>query len=226
MRTCPECKVLVGGPGGRCPLCGAPLSASDGSGNEAPMYPVFVTGEKRRSSFPFLAKIFAFISLLAVCSCTLINLLVNGRMTWSLFVVGAIATAWLTVGLHLLARFNLNYQLLIDLVAVSLFLVLIDRLTGWTRWSVDYVIPILYIGVMITTVVLALVFRVFWREYILSLVAVCVLGLAPLVIFLTGSSPIRFLCLGAALMAAALLIGILFFAGGKFFSEWKRRMNI
>ena len=103
---------------------------------------------------------------------------------------------------------------------------LIDRLTGWTRWSVDYVIPILYIGVMITTVVLALVFRVFWREYILSLVAVCVLGLAPLVIFLTGSSPIRFLCLGAALMAAALLIGILFFAGGKFFSEWKRRMNI
>ena len=190
------------------------------------MYPVFVTGEKRRSSFPFLAKIFAFISLLAVCSCTLINLLVNGRMTWSLFVVGAIATAWLTVGLHLLARFNLNYQLLIDLVAVSLFLVLIDRLTGWTRWSVDYVIPILYIGVMITTVVLALVFRVFWREYILSLVAVCVLGLAPLVIFLTGSSPIRFLCLGAALMAAALLIGILFFAGGKFFSEWKRRMNI
>ena len=33
-------------------------------------------------------------------------------------------------------------------------------------------------------------------------------------------------CLAAALLAGALLIGILFFAGSKFFSEWKRRMNL
>ena len=30
----------------------------------------------------------------------------------------------------------------------------------------------------------------------------------------------------AALLAGVLMIGILFFAGGKFFSEWKRKMNI
>ena len=226
MRTCPECKILVGGSDTRCPLCGAPLTgADDGTGAES-MYPKFDPAAKRRDSFPFLAKIFAFISILGVSICVLINLLVSGRMTWALFVVGGVAAVWLTVGLHLMARINLNFQLLIDLCAVSLYLVLIDRLTGWHRWSIDYVIPILYIGIMITTVILAIVFRVFWREYILSLFAVCVLGLGPLLIFLNGSSPIRYLCLAAALLAGALLVGILFFAGGKFSSEWKRRMNI
>ncbi len=226
MRTCPECKVLVSGPDIRCPLCGAALTGTVDGSDAEPIYPEFGQAAKRHESFPFLAKIFAFISILGVSICVLINLLVSGRMTWSLYVAGGIAAAWLTVGLHLMARINLNFQLLIDLCAVSLYLVLIDHLTGWHRWSIDYVVPILYIGIMITTVILAIVFRVFWREYILSLVAACVLGLGPLLIFLNGSSPIRYLCLAAALLAAALMIGILFFAGGKFSSEWRRRMNI
>ncbi len=226
MRTCPECKVLVGGSGTRCPLCGGVLTGADDGTAAEPMYPEFGSAVKRRDPFPFLAKLSAFLSIIGVSVCVLINLLVSGRMSWSLYIVGGVIAAWLTVGLHLLARINLNFQLLIDLCAVSLYMVLIDRLTGWHRWSIDYVIPILYIGIMITTVVLALVFRVFWREYILSLVAVCVLGTGPLLIFLNGSSPIRYLCLAAALLAGALMIGLLFFAGGKLSSEWRRKMNI
>lgn len=226
MRTCPECKITVGDPVRNCPLCGAALTESGTEKTEGPLYPVFTGSKAPRSSFPFLAKLFAFVSLIAGISCVLIDLLITHRLTWSLYVLGGIAAAWLTVGMHLLSNINLNYLLLNDLVAVSLYLILIDHLSGWNRWSVDYVIPLLYIAVMITTIVLALVFRVYWREYMLSLVAVCVLGIGPLLIFLSSNSPIRFLCLGAALLAAALLIGLLFFASGKLFSEWRRRMNL
>lgn len=226
MRICHDCGVAIGGPSDHCPLCGAKLSIEGTDIPEERLYPDFSLPKKARSSFPFLAKLFAFLSLISILICTLVNLLVSHQLTWSLFVTGGIITAWLTVGLHLLGHINLNYQLLIDLCAVSLYLILVDRLTGWAGWSMDYVIPILYIGVMITTVILALVFRVYWREYILSLVAVCVLGLGPLLIFFNSRSPIRYLCLAAALLAAALLIGVIFFAGGKLFSEWRRRMNL
>ncbi len=226
MRICPECKITVTDPVKHCPLCGADLSVSGADDKTEMSYPAFTGSAAPRSSFPFLAKLFAFLSLIAVFSCVLIDLLTAHRLSWSLYVVGGIAAAWGTVGAHLLTRINLNYLLLNDLVVISLYLILIDHLSGWNRWSVDYVIPLLYIAVMITTIVLALVFRVYWREYMLSLVAVCALGIGPLLIFLNSSSPIRFLCLGAALLAAALLIGLLFFASGKLFSEWRRRMNI
>lgn len=226
MKICPECKVLIGDPADTCPLCGSALAPSKDRELEERLYPDFSQTGKKRSSFPFLARLFAFLSLIAVCVCTLVNVLVSGQLSWSLYVSCGILTAWMTVGVHLLSRINLNYMLLNDLCAVSLYLIIIDRLTGWHSWSIDYVIPILYIGIMITTVILAIVFRIYWREYILSLVAVCVFGVGPLLIFFNSRSPIRFLCLAAALLAAALLTGILFFAGGKLFSEWKRRMNL
>lgn len=225
MKICPECKIEIGGTEYYCPLCGSELTLSDDKGGEESIYPDFSLPVNPPNRFPFLAKLFAFLSLIAVLVCGLIDLLINHQLTWSLFVIGGIAAAWVSLGTHLLTNINLNYKLLLDLCALSLYLILIDHLTGWHQWSIDYVIPILYIGVMITTIVLALVFREFWREYILSLVAICVLGLGPLLIFFTSKSPMRYLCLAAALLAAALLIGLIYFAGGKVFSEWKRRMN-
>ncbi len=226
MRICPECKITVGDRESRCPLCGAELKLSGEARTEENLYPEFIGTAKHRSSFPFLVKLFAFITLIAAGPCVLINLLTAHRVSWSLYVVGGLTLCWVTVGVHLLTHVNLNYQLLNDLVGVSLYLILIDRLSGWGRWSIDYVIPILYIGIMITTVVLAIVFRMYWREYMLSLVVVCVLGIGPLLIFLNSRSPIRYLCLAAAMLAGVLLIGLLFFASGKLFSEWRRRMNI
>ena len=226
MRRCPECKIEVGDPVTRCPLCGAELEVTGNEQEGELLYPVFSAHDKPRSSFPFLARLFAFLSLIAAGTCTLVDLLISHHLTWSLYVTGGIVMLWATVGLHLLSKINLNYMLLNDVCALSLYLILVDHLSGWGRWSIDYVIPCLYIGIMITSVVLALIFKLYWREYILSLVVVCILGIGPLLIFFNSRSPIRFLCLAAALLAAALAVGLLFFAGGKLFSEWRRRMNI
>ncbi len=226
MKTCPECHVLVSGTGQNCPLCGAKLQPSDKTGIEDSLYPDFSPTKKQRSRFPFLAKLFAFLSVITILICGMVNLIVDHHFSWSLYVIGAIVCLWTSVGFHLLTNVNLNYKLLMDLLSLSAYLILVDKLSGWTRWSINYVIPILYIGVMITVIILALVFRKFWREYILSLVAICVMGVGPLLIFFYSDSPLRYLCLAAALMAAVLMIGLLYFAGGKVFSEWKRRMNI
>ena len=77
MRRCPECKIEVGDPVSRCPLCGAELESSGTEQTEVPLYPVFSAYDQPRSAFPLLAKIFAFISLIAAGTCTLINLLTS-----------------------------------------------------------------------------------------------------------------------------------------------------
>ncbi|MBR6090443.1 MAG: hypothetical protein IKP86_10945 [Anaerolineaceae bacterium] len=226
MKICPECHVRIDGPDSRCPLCGTVLTPSEDRSAEEQMYPDFEQPLKQPARFPFLAKLFAFISLAVIIICGVLDLILNKRFTWSLYVIGGVAASWCTVGMHLLTDINLNYKLTIDLCVLSLYLVLIDYLSGWKGWSTDYVIPSLYIGIMITVIILALVFQEFWREYILSLVVICVLGIGPLLIFITSNSPIRFLCLAAAFMAGLLLLALLFFAGGKLFSEWRRRMNL
>ena len=226
MKTCPECKIRIEGPDLCCPLCGTKLHVDGNENEKEGIYPDFSKPLKQRSKFPLLAKIFAFISFAAIFSCSLIDLLISHQLTWSLYVSGGIAALWASVGVHLLTKINLNYKILLDFCALSGYLLLIDYLSGWNRWSIDYVIPVLYIAVMIAVCVLAMVFREYWREYILSLVAVSALGIIPLLIFCSSKSPMRYLCLGAVVLAALLLLGLLYFYSGKLFSEWKRRMNI
>ena len=226
MKTCPECHVKVGGPLQLCPLCGAKLQPCEPRETDELIYPDFSQPVKHPDRFPFLAKLFAFVSGIVILVCGSINLLLNHQLTWSLYVIGAVICGWTSVGVHLLSDINLNNKLLADLLSLSAYLILVDKLTGWTRWSVHYVIPILYIGVMLTVIILALIFREFWREYILSLVTVCVMGIGPLLIFFSNDSPIRYLCLAAVMMAGILLLGLLYFTGDKLFSEWRRRMNL
>ena len=226
MKSCPECHVLVADPQDHCPLCNAKLLPLEGSEKEEYLYPDFSQPAKQRSRFPFLAKLFAFLSAICILICGIINLAVDHQLTWSLYVIGAIVCLWTSVGFHFLSDTNLNNKLLADLLSLSVYLILVDKLTGWNRWSINYVIPILYIGIMITVIIMAIVFREFWREYILSLVTVCVMGIGPLLIFFSNDSPIRYLCLAAALMAGVLMLGLLYFASGKVFSEWRRRMNL
>lgn len=225
MGYCPECKVHIFGTGISCPLCGSKLEPDSGPEDYCP-YPEVSARSKPKEPFPMAARILAFVSLAAMIICTVLDLLISHKLTWSLYVTAGILTGWITIALPIIRNINLNYMLLLDLCAISALLVLVDAKTGWNRWSVTIVLPCFYIAIAITTVVLALVFHDYWREYILSLIAVSALGIFPLLTLLTGLATVPGFCLAAVFFALLLLAAVFFFGNRKLFSEWKRRMNI
>ena len=77
MKICPECKIEIGGTEYYCPLCGSELTLSDDKGGEESLYPDFSLPVNPPNRFPFLAKLFAFLSLIAVLVCGLIDLLIK-----------------------------------------------------------------------------------------------------------------------------------------------------
>lgn len=226
MGYCPECQVTIGDAEDHCPLCGGELENSETKSAAFRLYPDFTIHGKRKERFPLAAKIVAFASMIVIIVCMIIDLLVTHRLSWSLYVAAGILTAWITIALPILRNINVNYMLLLDLCSISALLVLVDATTGWKRWSVTIVLPCFYIGIAIATVVLALVFHDYWREYILSLVAVSALGLVPLFTLIFGLATVPGFCLAAVFFSLILLAAVFFFANGKLFSEWKRRMNI
>ena len=226
MRYCPECKVSVGEPAVYCPLCGAKLDDQTEGKTAEKLYPDFSKPDHKKMGLPFAAKLLAFISLAAVIICTVLDLIISGRLTWSVYVAAGILVAWVTIALPILRQLNLNTMLLYDLCSISALLILIDATTGWNRWSVTYVLPCFYIAIATATVILALVFRKYWREYILSLLAVSAIGIFPLLCLIFRLPTVPYFCAAAVLFALVLAFAILYFSSGKLFSEWKRRMNL
>ncbi|OJU16622.1 MAG: hypothetical protein BGN88_01235 [Clostridiales bacterium 43-6] len=222
MQHCEHCRVELLGSQKRCPLCqNKPVGDPDARENRFPDVP------KGKSSVGRM--LFAWVAFLSVCAaaiCVTINLILPSGGWWSLFVIAGIISLWVDFALILKKRKNLPKNILWQVAVVSLIAFLWDYLTGFHRWSLDYVLPILCSCAMLAMTVVAKVRRMDIQDYILYLVIDCVLGIGSLVFLLTGIVQIIIpsaLSFGASLVFLAFL---LFFEGKALLAELQRRLHL
>ena len=155
MKTCPNCKIRVGGDPAYCPLCQSQLLGA----GEPPRYPP-TQPELRRYSMAY--KIVAFVLLTAAVVCVAIDLLgPETPVRWSIPVVIGVAGVLVLLRAMMKRRRNAPKLLFQTLVLVSAVLVLCDWATGWHRFSVNYAVPILCTAALVLNAVFAYVNRHF-----------------------------------------------------------------
>ena len=127
---CMNCGVRLGEGETRCPLCGLRAYHPDIPRQVGePLYPrQWVAPEPERTSMRFL---FTIIALAAAAVCLLVDLSLWSRVTWSGYVLGALAVAYVLLALPLwFRRPNPVVLLPVDFVAVGLYLLYINLKTG------------------------------------------------------------------------------------------------
>ncbi|HWR10608.1 MAG TPA: hypothetical protein VN445_02195 [Rectinemataceae bacterium] len=153
MSYCPDCGVEIGN-AATCPLCGAknPNAASQpepvyGDAQDAPHSHFFgeVEGaealtpmEKRKIAWEVISVAFSIASLVI----TAINILVAGRLSWSLFPVSSFVFIWVmaTAFLVINGTFRLRYTL--AALDPPLFLLALGIFTGDMSWAWKLAVPI------------------------------------------------------------------------------------
>ncbi len=199
-----------------CPLCNEMLVVVD-ERESAPLYPVISEPKKEGRKLNFLAKIFLFVSILASITSLVVNIAVWNGVFWSLPVIGGIIIAWLLVGLPLMGGLNLNYMLISQMAGVQLYLILIDAVFGAKGWAVTYVNPFLYIAVAITISLFVILYRVEWRDYLITLVLMAVIGICPL---------LNILFQWANVLWPNMVFGLLVFSPDKLKKEIRKRLHL
>lgn len=120
--------------------------------------------------------------LLAGYVCLLINLLTGG-MPWSLIVMGGLAVVWVLFLYHPQVESNIIKKLCDSLIAVCLYLMLLDSLLG-ASWSA-FVVPIVFFGDLIFITLYFLLYFKRQKRNFLPLFELIVLGLLTSVSALT-----------------------------------------
>lgn len=139
---CPDCEVTLRPTLTYCPICGARPELPAGGEPLHPLYPQEVPIEKvaqpeerRRLSATAIFIATAFAVLPAVIS-VLVDVRITGQITWSFFPLTALPLLWLFVVPPLLLRTHRFAKLLaIDVLAVGLFLSLLDWYSGGRGWA-------------------------------------------------------------------------------------------
>ena len=88
MKTCPHCRIQVGGDGLYCPLCHTPLAGAADPGGEAPYFPPSPPPGRRA---PFGLQLAAFVLLGGSAACLAVDFLLQDgvHLHWSLAVLAA-----------------------------------------------------------------------------------------------------------------------------------------
>lgn len=217
---CRKCDIRLSGPRKRCPLCGSTLT---GTVLGESVFPELRPGQ---ASNWFALRLSIYSTVAAAVVCLIVNATTTPDKWWSLFVLGGLCSLWCTVGIAFYKRRNVLKLILWQVILLSGLSVLWDLLTGFHRWSVNFVIPILFTAALIGMTIIARVLRRDIRDYMIYLVVDIILGVSTFILILCGLLTVMlpaYICLGASLL---ILSALIVFQGKTLWSELRRRMHV
>jgi len=220
MLYCKPCKVKVAGVHSRCPLCGGNLA---GEPEEKRSYSPLPAGGSRTKR---LIQVLSSAAVTGAILCVAVNMLVPSETWWSLFAVLGIACGWLWAVVGIVKKSKLLNSIVWQCFLISALAFLWDGLTGWHRWSAEYVFPCVCIGAMLAVIVLSRVFRMPGKDYLILLIVCAVMGVVPLVFLFTG---VLQMAIPSVICAAVSLIVIfiqLIFNGKAMRREIRKKLHL
>ena len=221
MNKCKKCNVVILDDTDRCPLCKHVLE-SDGIPGESRYPDAIATARK----FRFVENLVLFISIVAECLLIAINFQVDREVAWSLVIGIILLYGNVVLRMAILGKSGYLAKTVCLVLLAIVMLLGIDYLTGYRRWSLDYVLPGGIIAIDLALFILILINRRNWQSYIMWQIFMILCSFVPIVLYLTGIIYVPYLALAALGTSVFLFLGTLIIGDRRARVELKRRFHI
>ena len=221
MSRCNNCKIEILDDACVCPLCRCVITKEGGVENKYPdIY-------DRLERFKLAIRIYAFCAVVVQLALFYINYKTSPGYWWSIITFFGLAYAYLTMAV-LIDSEHMGYRMktFVGVAGLLCMVVHIDVVSGYLRWSFNYVMPGLVLGVAAAILVLMLmVNRRSWQSYIPVQMWLIVISLCQYVLYALGFATKHLLINISVMVSIALFLGTLIIGGQKSLSELRRRFH-
>jgi len=221
MKICKNCKVKIMSNNDSCPLCKTVLTTSDEKVTED-IYPIIKTNLQK---YDLITRIFLFVSVIGAVLMVIINYATYNGLLWSVISTALIIYFWSIMSYAIKHNINIAYKFLVQTISISLLTILIDYIMGYTGWAVNYVVPEVITAANIAVIILIIVNRMNWYNYILYQIVIAILGFIPLVLFLLGIIHEPWSTTISVAVSFMILCGTIIFNDKDVKNELKRRLH-
>ena len=220
MKTCKQCNLTVREALDKCPLCYTTLSGEEeGCTQSYPRTSDFF------SRYNLLMRILIFVSIVGCAACLILNFIYPTGYFWSLLIVGGVVYSWAAAMSAIKKRYNIGFNIAIQTLALAVFVVLIDLLTGNHGWGASYASPAVCIAGNLSVTITLMIDHFNLKGYIIYLLMTVAIGFLPL-FFLLGAATASWLILVSAAYSGFTLIGAFVFADRATKIELKKRLHL
>lgn len=220
MGKCKKCNVTVRDYTDRCPLCQCVVEKGE---ERTAGYPNIRLKETKRAVF---SHIFLFSMLVISLVLIAINFGLDHQLIWCPIPIAALAYLYLVIRYGFMADAGYRAKMLVLILCGLLLCVLIDFNTGFYKWSVNYVVPIVFLIVDVAIVVLMIVNRKNWPSYIMFQLAMVMFCIILIVLWQTEIITAPLLSMITVGVNVLLILGTVIIGDRKAKTEIKRRFHI
>lgn len=220
MNKCNYCNVFIKDETERCPLCGGVLEGGE-IGED--MYPNVLKKEKTIS---FVFRLMVFISIVSIITFIGISITTGVSAKWSIFLTCVFL--YVLMILYMFVRENAGYRVrMYGIVAGAVaLLVMIDYVSGWHGWSVDYTFPIAIILMDIALIVLMIVNHRNWQSYIILMICMVPISVVPIILYFVDIITSPYMSQIAFMLSLFMTLGVIIIGGPRAKQELYRRFHI
>lgn len=221
MSRCNHCNMEILDVTDRCPFCRCILEQDDTVGRIT--YPEAWAAVRR---FRLLENIVLFLSILTEAVLILINYLVTPFFVWSIIVGLILIYANVVLRLAIIGKSGYIFKTISLVMIAVVILVAIDYLTGYRRWSLNYVMPAGILFMDVGILVLMIVNKRNWQSYMMVQILTILLSLVPVILLAVGEVTFSYLTVIACAVSVFIFLGTLIIGDVRARTELTRRFHI
>lgn len=220
MSKCRNCNVEILDETEFCPLCHSVLEQTEELEN---MYP---DARLKNQKMKFVTRLYLFCALVVEFLLVIIDFNGENQVHWSVLVGLGLLYVYTVLRYAILGKSGYRAKTIVLVLLAVLVTVVVDFVTGYRGWSVDYVASggILLVDVII--IALMIWNRRNWQSYIMWQITMILFALIPAVLYLIGLERNFIMAFLPLIVSVFLFIGTLMIGGRRAGQELYRRFHI
>jgi hypothetical protein len=176
--------------------------------------------------FHLFENIVLFLSILIEAVLMLVNYFVTPFFVWSAIVGLILIYGNVVLRLAIIGKSGYQFKTISLVIIGSVILVAIDYLTGYRRWSLNYVVPAGVLFMDVGILVLMIVNKRNWQSYMMVQIITILLSLIQVILLALGEVTVTSLTVIACAVSVFIFLGTWIIGDERARTEMKRRFHI
>lgn len=220
MSKCRNCNVEILDETEFCPLCHSVLEQKEAMEN---MYP---DARLKTQKMLFVTRLYLFCAIVVEFLLVWIDFAGENQVHWSILVGLGLFYVYTVLHYAVLGKSGYRAKTIVLVLLAVLLTVVIDFITGYRGWSVDYVATSSILFVDLTIFILMFCNRRNWQSYLMWQIIMIVFSLIPATLYWIGLEHNFYMAFLPLIVSVFLFVGTWMIGGRRASQELYRRFHI
>jgi len=221
MKYCNRCKVTIENDLSNCPLCEQKTLKT----NKVAEVDFLIQKAISEDTTRIIMRILLFIFIVVIGANIVLNVAFDFTFIWAPYTIVILFYAFLLLKTAIKSYKNIGTIVLINVYMLSIIGFILDVILGFSRWSINYLIPILILAGIVALVIFICINKTDLLVYFIYMLIIASFGLTLLILLWANIVTVEKPSIITAFISFIVIIGMFMFGDRKAKNEFVKRFH-